>query len=210
MDIIYKINTIYRVQDYKGFHVGVYATELTLEEKKEEIINNLLEKGKPDLLLNNFREKGNESFELIELEELHNPEEKELKDKLLKYRKEYAEIKVKQLYDKETLFRPVNRLIFSDTWSTFSRPSLNTSKSNPIIEKLSKELKIDINDSVDIIKNISLFVIDNMSIHEVTRIPYLGSFKIKKSKVINIKGINYGTVRDRRRIRGDKPEQDLD
>ena len=204
------IQTIYRIQDYNGLHQGVYVTPLTLEEKKEEIVTQLIERGLPKFLLDVFKIKGENSFDLVELEELYMVEEEELKTKLTAYKKEYSKIRFEQTVDCTKLFRPVNRLVFTDVWTKFSRPCLTSNKLNPIIKDLSIQLNIEHDEAIDIIKNISLFAIENMKENEPTRIPYIGSFKIKKNKVIDIKGINYGTVYHRRRIGRRESEQNMD
>jgi len=209
------IKTIYRIQSYKGIHQGVYITPLTLEEKKEEIVSQLIEKGIPKFLLEDFKVKEEDSFELISLEEIevnenNNEINNEIYKKFISYKKKYIQIRLDQIENGKNLFRPIKRLVFTDGWTKFARPSLCSTTVNPVLKNIADKLKVEHTESVDIIKLLSLFIIENMKENEATRIPYIGSFKIKRNKIVNLKGIEYGAVCVRRRIGRSEPEQNLD
>jgi hypothetical protein len=197
---------IYKIIDYDNNLVGLYKTTKTLEEKKEELINNLINNKKPVILLESIDNYKNYCFDLILVKDV----EENVEEEFLKLQEEHRKIKMNETAIKiGTPNINFRRLKFNNQWTTYSRPTILTSKSNKMIIELSKELGININETVRIIKEFSLFALENIKYKKCTRIPFIGAFKIKKTKVAeHLNDEAYGTSNSRRR-RKYRAEQDL-
>ena len=178
--------TIYKIIDFKGFNHGTYSTDVSLIERKEQIINKFITKSHVTgnyqfkQLLQFYQEKGEDFIKLIELQKLNSIAEEDLKIMIKAYNKRanIDNFNLKETLEVEDI--KGKRLRFRENWKKYSRPTIITDSNNEILNTLSVDLKIDIGEVQDIIKYYSLFTIENMKQNKSTRIPIIGSFKTKK------------------------------
>ena len=179
---------IYKITDYQGEVLAVKTTTLSIEEKKEEILNKVLigKKGNNNLMLEklikDYSEKGDSFLSVVELEKIdYDIDEDTLNKRLQAYRKRCTQDNFKL---KEDVNFNINvkgkRLRFYDSWVKHKRPSIVTDNSNEIIKEINKELEIDIEEIVDIIQFQSMFVIENIKKNVSTKIPIIGTFRKSK------------------------------
>ena len=178
--------TIYKIIDFKGFNHGTYSTDVSLIERKEQIINKFITKSHVTgnyqfkQLLEFYQEKGEEFINLVLLQELNSIDDEDLKIMIKAYNKRanIDNFNLKESLEVENV--KGKRLRFRENWKKYSRPTIITDNNNEILNTLSKDLKVDIGEVEDIIKYYSLFTIENMKQNKSTRIPIIGSFKTKK------------------------------
>lgn len=187
---------IYKVTDYLGEVLTVKTTTLSVEEKKEEITNKVLtgKKGNNNTMLekliNDYSKIGDCFLSVIELEKIDYVISEDMLEKRLQaYRKRCTHDNFKL---KENLgFNPEvkgRKLRFYDSWVKHKRPSILTDVNNSIIQEISKELEISIEEIVDIIQLQSMFVIENTKKNISTKIPIVGTFR--KTKKIRRRELN--------------------
>ena len=187
---------IYKVTDYLGEVLTVKTTTLSVEEKKEEITNKVLtgKKGNNNIMLekliNDYSKIGDSFLSVIELEKIDYVISEDMLEKRLQaYRKRCTHDNFKL---KENLgFNPEvkgRKLRFYDSWVKHKRPSILTDVNNPVIQEISKELKINVEEIVDIIQLQSMFVIENTKKNISTKIPIVGTFR--KTKKIRRRELN--------------------
>ena len=177
---------VYKIIDFKGFNHGTYSTDVSLIERKEQIINKFITKSHVTgnyqfkQLLEFYQEKGEEFINLVLLQELNSIDDEDLKIMIKAYNKRanIDNFNLKESLEVENV--KGKRLRFRENWKKYSRPTIITDNNNEILNTLSKDLKVDIGEVEDIIKYYSLFTIENMKQNKSTRIPIIGSFKTKK------------------------------
>ena len=83
--------TIYKIIDFKGFNHGTFSTDISLIERKEQIINKFITKshigGNYQLrqLLQLYQDKGEEFIKLVLLQELISISDENLKIRIKAY-----------------------------------------------------------------------------------------------------------------------------
>ena len=178
--------SIYKIIDFKGFNHGTYSTDISLPERKEQIINKFITKSHVTgnyqfkQLLEFYQEKGEDFIVLVELQKLNRISDEDLRVMIKAYNKRanIDNFNLKESLEVENI--KGKRLRFRENWKKYSRPTIITDNNNEILNTLSKDLKVEIGEVQDIVKYYSLFIIENMKQNKSTRIPIIGSFKTKK------------------------------
>ena len=178
---------IYKVYGKDDICYGVSSTELSLLEEKEKILNLYLTRNITNsdkyfwIKIKELCENNNiEDFGLVGIDEFKDISNERLNLILRAYRRRLVKSKFKKQVVTEHINIKGKKLKFNDGWEKFARPSIISTVDNPLIRNLGNKYSIDNEEVTDIIKYLSLFIIENMKIKKGTRIPIIGCFKTKK------------------------------